>query len=90
MMKKTSWMSALMALGVLTMTSLAAASSHREAPAIADDPAAFAQACTRLFGNVQTRREIGHAARERARRENAPQVVRDRVLSICAGACRAP
>ena len=56
---------------------------------IADDPAAFAQACTRLFGNVQTRREIGHAAQERARREHAPQVVRDRVLSICTEACRA-
>ncbi len=40
MMKCTSWMSALAALGVLSMTGVAAASSHREAPAIADDPAA--------------------------------------------------
>src|SRR5271170_3515310 len=40
MMKQTSWMSALAALGVMTVTSVAAASSHREAPAIADDPAA--------------------------------------------------
>ncbi len=40
MMKRTSWMSALAALGVLSISSFAAASSHREAPAIADDPAA--------------------------------------------------
>jgi hypothetical protein len=40
MMKCTSWMSALAALGVLSMTGVAAASSHREAPGISDDPAA--------------------------------------------------
>jgi hypothetical protein len=40
MLKRTSCMSALTALAVLTMSGLAAASSHREAPAIADDPAA--------------------------------------------------
>jgi hypothetical protein len=40
MMKRASWMSALVGLGVMTLTSGAAASSHREAPAIADDPAA--------------------------------------------------
>src|SRR4051812_35106429 len=38
MMKRTSWMSALAALGVLTITGVAAASSHREAPGIASDP----------------------------------------------------
>jgi hypothetical protein len=40
MLKRTSCMSALAALAVMTMSGLAAASSHREAPAIADDPAA--------------------------------------------------
>src|SRR5262249_51656411 len=41
MMKRTSWMSAaLTALGVLTISGVASASSHREAPAIANDPAA--------------------------------------------------
>jgi Domain of unknown function (DUF4331) len=40
MMKRTSWTSALAALSVLSMTGAAAASSHREAPGIADDPAA--------------------------------------------------
>lgn len=40
MMKRTSWMSALAALGVMTASGVAAASSHREAPGIADDPAA--------------------------------------------------
>lgn len=40
MIKRTSWMSALAALGVLSTSGVAAASSHREAPAIADDPAA--------------------------------------------------
>jgi Domain of unknown function (DUF4331) len=40
MMKCTSWMSALAALGVLSISGVAAASSHREAPGIADDPAA--------------------------------------------------
>jgi hypothetical protein len=40
MMKRTSWMSALAALGVLSMNGVAAASSHREAPAIAEDPTA--------------------------------------------------
>lgn len=38
MMKRTSWISALAALGVMTLSGAAAASSHREAPAIADDP----------------------------------------------------
>ncbi len=41
MMKRIQWMSAaLTALGVLAVPSLALASSHREAPAISDDPAA--------------------------------------------------
>src|SRR4051812_32676878 len=40
MMKKTSWMSAVAALGVLTLSGAASASSHREAPSISDDPAA--------------------------------------------------
>jgi hypothetical protein len=40
MMKRTSWMGALTALGIMTIGSVAAASSHREAPAISDDPAA--------------------------------------------------
>ena len=39
-MKRTSWMSALAALGVMTTSGVAAASSHREAPGISDDPAA--------------------------------------------------
>ncbi len=41
MMKSTTWMSAaLTALGVLSSSGVAMASSHREAPAIANDPAA--------------------------------------------------
>jgi hypothetical protein len=40
MMKRTSWMSAFAALGVMTVSGVAAASSHREAPGISDDPAA--------------------------------------------------
>jgi hypothetical protein len=40
MLKRPSYLSALAALAVLTSSGLAAASSHREAPAIADDPAA--------------------------------------------------
>lgn len=41
MMKRISWMSAaLTALGVLSISGVASASSHREAPAIANDPAA--------------------------------------------------
>src|SRR4051812_16124891 len=41
MMKRTSWMSAaLTALGVLSISGVASASSHREAPSIANDPAA--------------------------------------------------
>src|SRR3954464_13383196 len=41
MIKQNSWMSAaLSAAFVLSISSLAAASSHREAPAIANDPAA--------------------------------------------------
>jgi hypothetical protein len=40
MMKRTSWMSALAALGVLSISGVAAASSHREAPSISEDPAA--------------------------------------------------
>src|SRR5689334_20700541 len=38
MTKKTSWMSALTALGLMTVSSVAAASSHREAPGISEDP----------------------------------------------------
>src|SRR5262249_28809349 len=39
--KRSSWMSAaLTALGILTISGVAAATSHREAPAIANDPAA--------------------------------------------------
>jgi Domain of unknown function (DUF4331) len=40
MIKRPAWTGALAALSVLTMTSLSAASSHREAPSIAEDPAA--------------------------------------------------
>src|SRR5580698_4250990 len=40
MMKRGSVMSALTALGLLSLSSVAAASSHREAPLIANDPAA--------------------------------------------------
>lgn len=41
MMKSTTWMSAaLTALGMMSFSGVAAASSHREAPAIANDPAA--------------------------------------------------
>ncbi|MFO0758580.1 MAG: DUF4331 domain-containing protein [Byssovorax sp.] len=41
MMKTTQWMSAaITALGVLSISGAASASSHREAPAIANDPAA--------------------------------------------------
>src|SRR5580692_13092154 len=40
MMKRGSVMSAFAALGLLTVSSVAAASSHREAPGIAADPAA--------------------------------------------------
>jgi hypothetical protein len=41
MMKHTSWMSAaLTALGIFSISGVAAASSHREAPLIANDPAA--------------------------------------------------
>jgi hypothetical protein len=40
MMKRGSVMSALTALGLLSLSSVAAASSHREAPMIANDPAA--------------------------------------------------
>lgn len=41
MMKRTSWMSAaLTALGIFSISGVAAASSHREAPAIANDPSA--------------------------------------------------
>lgn len=41
MLKRASWMSAaLAAVSIVTFSSLAAASSHREAPAISDDPAA--------------------------------------------------
>ena len=40
MMKRGSVMSALTALGLLTISGVAAASSHREAPSIANDPAA--------------------------------------------------
>src|SRR4029078_1036392 len=41
MIKRLSWMSAaLTALGILGITGSAAASSHREAPSISDDPAA--------------------------------------------------
>src|ERR1700693_5590765 len=40
MMKPGSVMSALTALGLLSVSGVAAASSHREAPAIANDPAA--------------------------------------------------
>ncbi len=40
MMKRVSVMSALAALGILSFTGVAAASSHREAPSIAADPAA--------------------------------------------------
>jgi len=37
---KTSWISLLSAVGVLSIAGVASASSHREAPAISDDPAA--------------------------------------------------
>jgi hypothetical protein len=41
MMKRTSWSSAtLLAAGIVSISGVAAASSHREAPAISDDPAA--------------------------------------------------
>jgi hypothetical protein len=40
MMKRGSVMSALTALGLLSLSSVAAASSHREAPSISSDPAA--------------------------------------------------
>ncbi len=40
MVKRNSWMGGLVALGILTIATTASASSHREAPAIADDPAA--------------------------------------------------
>jgi hypothetical protein len=40
MLKRTSCMSALAALAMLTISGAAAASSHREAPAISEDPAA--------------------------------------------------
>jgi hypothetical protein len=41
MMKRTSWaVATLLAAGIVSISGIAAASSHREAPAIGDDPAA--------------------------------------------------
>jgi glycosyltransferase involved in cell wall biosynthesis len=54
---------------------------------IADDPTDFAKACAGLLADARRRREIGQAARVRARRDYAPLAARDVMLKACAEAC---
>ena len=55
---------------------------------IADDAAAFAEACLMLLGQPKKRREIGLAARVKALQEYSPRAIRDRLISICEDGCR--